>query len=653
MRGVRALVLFALAGAPAGAQLVAQLENSVAANPDDLQARTQLLNSLVPPGAIAGYPPERVIELRRANILWLIRSRPTGPNWIPGTFLIPPRGPFADPNGYAESVDAWKTQIAKLGASPETIANAAIYLKAFDPVAAREILDRALQRFPDSAPLWRAVGILDAAAMAGVNGLGERGQFSTDAALRDTPEARQARREVDRSRNPFLLGGAAQMLFGNIQNPFQISFGDDDVASLAERWLRRALEIAPSGELKNLLAQVLRNLANGADDPRERARLFSEVFSLTPDPAKPSFLPDLAKAEFEAGDDAAAERDARRALEAAPEIARRNRDQAALLINRANSVLGRVALARGQTAEARARLHDSLDIPADSGSFRFNGPDLSLAEDLADGGERDAVIEYLETARALWPYDRGQIDRYVKLVRAGRKRAAFAPSPASGFDLLNRPAPAFDLRDLAGKRWTLDSLEGKPSVFVFWNIACKTCAAQITEFARSAGDVRVIPVNVGDDAAAVNSFLQDHPMPSTVLLGGASVAGAYRADSLPSTVAIDARGRVSGFQPGASPDPRQLVEQALHRGLATPVPIETGENGRLRWRPVSGAQSYVVEWEPKDQTGWPSDRDGFLRVLPAYDTEVQLDSPVSFRWRVSAVAVGSKSDASQWFVVKR
>jgi len=339
---MRTILTVALLGAACAAAQspLADTQKNLAVHPQDANLRTQILNLLADPSQTAEIPYDRVIEMRRQNILWLIEFSPKGRNWLPGNLLIPPSGDFADPQGYQESIAKWKEQISKPGASPEVTANAAIYLKATDRAAARAMLDAALKLHPDDPMLWRAVGIVDAAAIAGISGIAERAQFSTVAFLQGTMEARSARREIDASQNAFLLGGAAQMLAaGGIQNQGQLTFGNDDVPTLATRWLRHAMEIAPASEQwKNMLAPILRGEGNRAEDPRERARLFSEAMTLAPDRDKPQYLNDLAKAEFEAGDDASAARDAQKALDAAADLVKRNPNQAADFINHGDTV---------------------------------------------------------------------------------------------------------------------------------------------------------------------------------------------------------------------------------------------------------------------------------------------------------------------------
>jgi len=47
--------------------------------------------------------------------------------------------------------------------------------------------------------------------------------------------------------------------------------------------------------------------------------------------------------------------------------------------------------------------------------------------------------------------------------------------------LLNKPAPAFNLRDLDGKDWTLNSLRGKIVVLNFWFTTCLPCIKEMPE----------------------------------------------------------------------------------------------------------------------------------------------------------------------------
>ncbi len=665
---MRTIVAFSCLAALAAAQTsqtestqLQNLEQSLTSKPDNPGARVQILQLLTVPTVIDGLSYDRIIETRRRQVLWLIENHPEQRNvTLRAPQMIPPRGPWADPDGYAESARLWKERASRPGASTEVIANAAIYLKATDRAAARDILDAALELIRPTEPmLRRAIGMVDAAAMAGVTGPGDRGQFAFDAALKNSAEAKRAAAEVESSDNAFLLGGAAQMLAANlIQNQNQLSLGEADAETIADRWLRRAVAIAPSAEeWKAQLAPLVRTEANRAEDPRERARLFSEAIGFAPDRDKSTYLADLAKAEFEAGDDAAATRDARRAVEASAELIKRNPFQAATLTNAGNSVLGRIALAHGDTVEAEARLRASLEV-AEATDFRFAGPDMTLAGDLADAGERDAVIAYLEASRKYWPHDRGLLDHYIRSINAGKKREAFANYPHPSSEIVNRPAPEFKLHEPGGKEWTLKSIAGKPAALIFWNASCQTCAGQIAEFAKAAAgsDVRLLAVNVGDSDPTVAAFVEKNHISATVLEGSQAMAVAYRADTYPSVAMIDTRGRITQYQVGAVANPPQVLETAARPRVGKPVAIQMADADHgvmLAWRPVPGAQSYVVEWEARDRTGWPSDRDGFLSVVPTSETHAtvpcaQAHCSGSLRWRVFAVGFGAAGEATAW-----
>ncbi len=85
----------------------------------------------------------------------------------------------------------------------------------------------------------------------------------------------------------------------------------------------------------------------------------------------------------------------------------------------ANLVLGRIAVAEGRTAEAKQHL---LEAGKSSGSPQMNsfGPNMSLAKDLLEKGERDVVLEYFELCRKFWQMERGRLDQWSQEVKSGK-----------------------------------------------------------------------------------------------------------------------------------------------------------------------------------------------------------------------------------------
>ena len=91
-------------------------------------------------------------------------------------------------------------------------------------------------------------------------------------------------------------------------------------------------------------------------------------------------------------------------------------------IQDSNEVLGRLALREGRMEEAKA---DLLAAGRSPGSPVMNsfGPNMSLANDLLQKGEKDVVIQYLELCRVFWlkKCEFGKLDRWEADIRAGHQ----------------------------------------------------------------------------------------------------------------------------------------------------------------------------------------------------------------------------------------
>ena len=86
-----------------------------------------------------------------------------------------------------------------------------------------------------------------------------------------------------------------------------------------------------------------------------------------------------------------------------------------------NLVLGRISLREGRTEEAKQYLLESGKSPGSPQMDSF-GPNMSLARDLLEKGERETVLQYFELCRKFW--DRsvslGKLDQWTKEVKAGQ-----------------------------------------------------------------------------------------------------------------------------------------------------------------------------------------------------------------------------------------
>ena len=107
-------------------------------------------------------------------------------------------------------------------------------------------------------------------------------------------------------------------------------------------------------------------------------------------------------------------------------------------------------------------------------------------------------------------------------------------------------APDFAATDTLGKPLQLHDLRGKPTVLYFWATwcgACKLTSPTVEAFAKSHPDINVLAV-ADDDPAAVQAYLQDTPRQFRVALGNRATMQAYHIRALPTTVLLDAAGKI-------------------------------------------------------------------------------------------------------------
>ena len=88
-------------------------------------------------------------------------------------------------------------------------------------------------------------------------------------------------------------------------------------------------------------------------------------------------------------------------------------------IQDANLVLGRIAVQQGRINDASRNLLEAGQSP---GSPQMNsfGPNMSLARDLLEKGERDLVLKYFELCRRFWKMENGRLDQWSEEVKSGK-----------------------------------------------------------------------------------------------------------------------------------------------------------------------------------------------------------------------------------------
>ena len=128
-------------------------------------------------------------------------------------------------------------------------------------------------------------------------------------------------------------------------------------------------------------------------------------------------LDDVAKESFVVGNIEDARKYATELLTLAPSyVSNWNYGNA---IQDGNLVLGRIAVREGRIENAKQYL---LAAGSSKGSPTMDsfGPNMSLAKDLLEKGERDTVLQYFELCRKFWKMDYGKLDDWGQEVKAGK-----------------------------------------------------------------------------------------------------------------------------------------------------------------------------------------------------------------------------------------
>jgi len=88
-------------------------------------------------------------------------------------------------------------------------------------------------------------------------------------------------------------------------------------------------------------------------------------------------------------------------------------------IHMAHIALGRIALRRNNVNEAKNQLLDAGHTPG-SPQLDSSGPNMLLAKELLEKGERDVVLEYLMLCGKFWTADKAKMRIWQDIIKQGR-----------------------------------------------------------------------------------------------------------------------------------------------------------------------------------------------------------------------------------------
>lgn len=161
------------------------------------------------------------------------------------------------------------------------------------------------------------------------------------------------------------------------------------------------------------------------------------------------------------------------------------------------------------------------------------------------------------------------------LLGAATAQAAEPPA-ATGYELQpwgqRKPVPSLQVSDLNGKVWRLADLRGKAVLVNFWASWCEPCRAEMPSLQRLGEqhpqELVVLAVNFKESGTTVQQFVQRTGLALPVLTDPqGSLARAWGITIFPSTVLIDAQGKVRGVLRGeldwTGADAQRLVQPLL------------------------------------------------------------------------------------------
>jgi len=142
----------------------------------------------------------------------------------------------------------------------------------------------------------------------------------------------------------------------------------------------------------------------------------------------------------------------------------------------------------------------------------------------------------------------------IILIVAQRTRQNGPPAPGGGPEL-GRPAPGFQLQDLAGQKVSLSDFKGKVVLLDFWATWCGPCRESMPMLEnmqrQHPNDFTLLAVNLGDSADQVIPFVKRTNLQTRVLLDlDGEVGNAYQTISIPMQAVIDKQGVLRYTQMG-------------------------------------------------------------------------------------------------------
>ncbi|MGV3722606.1 MAG: peroxiredoxin family protein [Actinomycetota bacterium] len=150
-----------------------------------------------------------------------------------------------------------------------------------------------------------------------------------------------------------------------------------------------------------------------------------------------------------------------------------------------------------------------------------------------------------------------------------------ALAPAQTEPVVGKPAAAFELPQLNGKRLHLKALKGKVVLLNFWDFGCPSCNLEVKHLQRlhtkyQGKGLRVIGIaELEPDPEKVKQFLEQYEATYTVVLDANQAVGKkYQVTAHPTTVILDRSGVIRFAHTGFLKGDEKMLEEAVQAVLA-------------------------------------------------------------------------------------
>lgn len=143
--------------------------------------------------------------------------------------------------------------------------------------------------------------------------------------------------------------------------------------------------------------------------------------------------------------------------------------------------------------------------------------------------------------------------------------------------LVGKPAPAFAVETLDGRRASLKEAQGAVLVLDFWATWCPPCVkalpiikSTVESYADSEVKVHLVAMNLREDKRTIRAFLDQQKLQG-INVGmdtTGAVAEKYLVTGIPQTVVIDPTGKVQAVHVGLSPNLGATLKADIDAALA-------------------------------------------------------------------------------------